>query len=227
MNKTSASKFLFYKLVVVSLIFSSIVDAQESRTRRRVGAGEVRKRDGQVEIKHDKESPASADTDVESFKPNVYDSIPNKIRSSSEFVAAPDRWRMIYQGKWYDPYNQNILKGDIPVFGKPGKEWFFEATILSDTLIEHRKVPTPVGIASTNSSQSNNIFGNYEQTMVVENLLTQFSLIKGNTVFKPPDFELRIAPVFNLNHVNLDESGITNVNPGAGTHRDDAHIGFQ
>ena len=82
--------------------------------------------------------------ETKAFNPSYYDSIPDPDSSASDFVPIPDRWSMFYKGKWYDPYNQNVLKGDIPIFGSPGHEWFFEATILSDTLFEHRNVPTAV-----------------------------------------------------------------------------------
>mgnify|MGYP000007462793 CR=1 FL=1 len=37
----------------------------------------------------------------------------------------PDRWRLLYSGRWYDPYNQNILKADVPIWkraGRPGRD---------------------------------------------------------------------------------------------------------
>lgn len=83
------------------------------------------------------------------FPPFIYESIPDINSSASEFVAVPDRWRQFYAGKWYDPYDQNVLKGDIPDFGEPGEEWFFEASIISDTLMERRRIPVPVGFAAT------------------------------------------------------------------------------
>ncbi len=163
----------------------------------------------------------------EPFNESIYDSIQSQDSSSSEFVSAPDRWRQFYKGKWYDPYNQNILKGDVPIFGSPGHEWFFEANLVSDTLVELRNVPLGVGVASTNNPQSNDVLGDYEQSMLSQNLLTRFSLIRGNTVFKPPAFELRVAPVLNYNYTDVGEIGALNVNPNQGTYREDSHIGFQ
>src|SRR5690606_35009740 len=41
-----------------------------------------------------------------------------------EFIPIPDRWRLIeaigVNEKWWDPYNQNTLKGDRPIFD----DWF-------------------------------------------------------------------------------------------------------
>ena len=163
----------------------------------------------------------------EQFPGYIYESIPPIENSASDFIPTPDRWRMFYAGKWYDPYNQNVLKGDIPVFGKAGEEWFTELSIISDTLYEARRLPVPVGFASTKRPNSNNVFGDGDQWAFVQNVITSFGLIKGNTSFKPPDFELRIAPVFNFNHVEVDEDGIVKADPTAGDVRSDNYVGFQ
>ena len=43
-----------------------------------------------------------------------------RTRFPSDFVPLPDRWRLVealgVNERWYDPYNQNTLKGDLPVF---------------------------------------------------------------------------------------------------------------
>ncbi len=164
-------------------------------------------------------------------KPNfpgyIYESIPPIENSASDFVPVPDRWRMFYAGKWYDPYNQNVLKGDIPVFGAPGHEWFLEVSVISDSLFEARRLPIPVGFASTNRSGSNDVFGGGEQTMFVENVVTSISLIRGNTTFMPPELELRVAPVFNVNHVRAEENGVLKADPAYGNTRTDSAFGFQ
>ena len=40
-----------------------------------------------------------------------------------ETIPLPDRWRIMqvlgFKFPWYDPYNQNILKGDLPVGDDP------------------------------------------------------------------------------------------------------------
>ena len=161
------------------------------------------------------------------FDANIYDSVQEEASSAPEFLAAPDRWRQFYMGKWFDPYNQNVLKGDIPIFGSPGEEWFLETSIISDSLFEYRKLPTSVGSSTTQGSNSNDVFGDFQQTLFVENIPTRFSLIRGNTTFKPPEFELRISPVFNINHASIGEVGGLRADPARGSSRDDAHVGFQ
>lgn len=160
------------------------------------------------------------------FEPYVYESIPDINSSAPDFKSIFNRWNMFYAGKWYDPYNQNILKGDLPVFGKPGEEWFIVISAMSDTTIERRKLPTPVGFASTDNSGSDDTFGNFLQTSVSETIVPSFSLIRGNTTFRPPDFELRVTPAINVNHADIDEQGALNIDPAHGTKRNDAHVGF-
>jgi hypothetical protein len=161
------------------------------------------------------------------FPGYVYESIPKIEESQDSFVAIPDRWRMFYAGKWYDPYNQNVLKADIPVFGSPGHEWFFEVSAISDSLFENRNLPVPVGFASTTEPNSNDAFGGGKQFMFVQNVVTSFSLIRGNTSFKPPELEIRVAPVFNFNHVEVQEDGALRADPETGNIRNDNKVSFQ
>lgn len=163
----------------------------------------------------------------EYFPPYIYESIPDIRSSASEFTPVPDRWRMLYAGKWYDPYNQNVLKGDIPIFGDPAHPWFFESSIVSDTSFEHFRIPIPVGGQSTRRPNSVDTLGNGKVNVFNQNLFTSFSLINGNTTFKPPEFELRVSPVFNFNHVNAAENGVLRADPALASERDDAHFGLQ
>lgn len=94
------------------------------------------------------------------FPPYVYESLPRLDSSATGFVPVPDRWRQLYAGKWYDPYNQNVLKGDVPIFGHPGHEWFFEAELISETLVQRTKIALPVGLASTSKPGRVDTLGN-------------------------------------------------------------------
>lgn len=161
------------------------------------------------------------------FNPFIYESLPDINSSASAFVPVHDRWRQFYAGKWYDPYNQNVLKGDVPIFGSPGHEWFLELSLISDTLLEHRKLPIPVGGISTARPNSINTFGRGHQNVIAENVIMSVGLIRGNTTFKPPEFEFRAVPVFNISRVDLEETGATRINPTTGTTRNDNHMGFQ
>jgi hypothetical protein len=161
------------------------------------------------------------------FDPSIYESVPEEASSSSHFVSVPDRWGQFYKGRWYDPYNQNRWKGDLPIFGKPGEEWFIELSATSDTMVEQHKLPLPVGGASTNQPGSVNVFGGGQQSVVAQTVLTSVSLIKGDTTFRPPDYEFRFTPVFQINRVDLEENGATRVDPSKGSWREDSHLGVQ
>ena len=165
------------------------------------------------------------DSEATSFPPFVYESMYDVREGDKTFLATPDRWRLLYAGKWYDPYNQNVLKGDIPITGTGNNMWFVELGLISDTLFEYQRIPLPVGGISTESPNSNNTFGNGRRQLYVQNIIPSLSIIHGNTTFKPPDLEIRVIPVFNLNYIDGEEQ-VVRIDPTAGENRDDAHIGF-
>jgi hypothetical protein len=146
-----------------------------------------------------------------------------------ETVPIPDRWRLVDQLKlvnqrWYDPYNPNTLKGDRPVHGE---DWFFNLGIISDTVYEARRLPTPIGLQSTDRPGSNDQFGRPTQSTFVQNLILSFSYLKGDTTFKPPEIEFRFVPVINYNYSRVEEVRALNINPRNGTTRSDGFVGVQ
>ncbi len=150
--------------------------------------------------------------------------------SVEQFVAAvpiPDRWRIVdalgYEDNWWDPYNQNTIKGDKPIHD----DWFFNITAISDTVYEFRDVPTPVGGQTTDAAGSLDVLGNVQQGFWNQNTAVEFVYYKGDTVFRPPDWEYRFIPVFNYNAVRLGETLGTNANPAVGRLREDNHVGIQ
>ncbi len=144
-----------------------------------------------------------------------------------DFLALPDRWRIMealgVNERLYDPYNQNTLKGDRPIFGE---DWLVVLSATSDTVIEPRSTPVPVGIQSGEPG-SLDVFGDTEQFLFSETLLTSFSLIKGDTVFRPQDIELRVTPAFNYNYTDAKEDRFLFADAGEGTSRSDGHVGLQ
>jgi hypothetical protein len=149
-------------------------------------------------------------------------------RLPSAIEALPDRWRIrdSVRGapRWWDPYNFNTLKADRPLFGE---DWFLNVRALSDTIFELRRLPTPVGVQANRDGGSLDAFGDDEQYALVENLLLSLSLIQGNTVFKPPDWELRTTLVGNWNYSRVETVGLLNIDPREGFRRGDEHLGLQ
>lgn len=144
-----------------------------------------------------------------------------------EFIPVPDRWRLIeaigVNEKWWDPYNQNTLKGDRPMFD----DWFINLLAVSDTVIEPRNFPVEVGVQTTQDPGRVDSFGDGDFLIFNQNLITSLQFIKGNTAYKPPDYEIRITPVFNFNRVQAQERRVLFINPDQGRDRSDSHLGWQ
>ncbi len=151
----------------------------------------------------------------------------------SEELPIRDRWRLVKSlgllpYKPLDPYNPNVIKGDLPVLQKElGEDWFFNLSAVSDSLIEGRRLPTPTGAQSTLNPGSNGTFGRGSQATFAETGILSLSLIKGDTTFKPPEYEFRFVPVVNFNRAVTQEVHAVNINPVFGTDRNDNFVGVQ
>ncbi|MSP50902.1 MAG: hypothetical protein EXQ91_00685 [Alphaproteobacteria bacterium] len=144
-----------------------------------------------------------------------------------ETIPVPDRWRIVesigVNSRWWDPYNQNMLKGDRPVFD----DWFVNLSVILDAIYEPRRFPNPTGTQATTNANAVDQFGKNKQTVLAENLITTLSFIKGNTAYQPPDYEIRIGPVFNHNKVVAEEVGLLYADPAKGRTRSDQFVGWQ
>ena len=148
-----------------------------------------------------------------------------------DFEPISNRWRDIktppyeknVKGRWYDPYNQNRLKGDYPILGQ---NTFLVFTAATDYLVDVVRLPTPSGI-STAAVQRQNFFGQGERVISLNTLRLSFEFYHGQVAFRPRDWELRITPVFNLNYVALRENNGVNINAQRGANRTDRQIAFQ
>jgi hypothetical protein len=144
-------------------------------------------------------------------------------------IAVPDRWRLLesldlLRERWHDPYAQNQWKGDKPVYGDDG---FVNLLFVSDSVYEPRRLPTPVGPQGTSGAGATDVFGAGEQWITSQTLLFSFVYLKGNTTFKPPDFEFHITPAYNLNYVQSKEARLLEIDPRGGDGRGDQHLGLQ
>ena len=145
-----------------------------------------------------------------------------------DFLPIPDRWRLakdlgLVKEPWYDPYNRNILKSDRPFY----RDWFFNLSVINDVTTELRRVPTPVAPQVSRGGDALDTIGDSDQFLFNDNLILALILFKGDTVFRPPDYELHITPVFNFNHTEVEELRVLNIDPREGETRDDAHVGMQ
>jgi hypothetical protein len=159
-----------------------------------------------------------------------------------------DRWRIVpppyeldehSQGR-FDPYHQNILKGDRPIRVRDSvperfrHEWlpfmgddaFLVLTGISDSLAESRTLPTPSGV-NADRPGSFRFFGSDGQGLFAQNVILSADLFEGDTTFQPVRQRIKITLVGNLNHVRVEENAIIKPSPRRGTERTDARVSLQ
>ena len=157
----------------------------------------------------------------------------------ADFEPVNDRWRMTFpewtrypgqdgeypyvRNRGLDPYDQNVLKGDLPIIGD---DIFMVLSAISETPFEYRVLPTPSGVSAERPG-SYDFFGEGKQYALLPSAIATFELFKGNTAFAPRSWAVRVTPHFNLNYVNLRERNAVNATPEAGTTRRRQHVALQ
>lgn len=142
-------------------------------------------------------------------------------------APVPDRWRLtrdlgLARERWWDGYGRNLLKGDRPLFGR----WFSNLNLLSDTRIETGAVPDRVAAARVSGPVRRASLSRTRHA-VTETLVLDTRIYRGETVYRPPDFELRIAGALDFRHLDAGTRGITGPSPRAPETRDDLHLALQ
>jgi hypothetical protein len=159
---------------------------------------------------------------------NPNDIPPATIDQAGAFIPVPDRWRIMetlgFKYPWYDPYDQNIWKGDKPI---DGKDRFLALNFISDTILQPRSVPTPVGPQASSQPGQNDTLGRVRQNVFATTLIASADYYKGDTTFKPPEYEFKATLALNYNRVNVDEVRALQVDPRLGQTRDDGFVGVQ
>lgn len=151
--------------------------------------------------------------------------LPSEQQGTARFEPVEDRWRIGFpdydrygkahppqddypgvEGRWFDPYNQNVLKGDYPVIGK---DVFFRFTGKDLTLFEGRQVPTPVTpFEATRTPGTGDFFGDPDQYFFTQNHSVTLEMFKGSSSFKPMDWRAKFNFIYNLNHLVADELAV-------------------
>ncbi len=170
--------------------------------------------------------------------------LPKDAQTSSHFVPVEDRWRSGFpdwdrydqgqppgvdypyeQGRWYNPYNQNYLKGDFPIIGQ---HLFMNITGEYETLQEFRQLPVATSpFESTIDPFSDPFFGDPNQYFSSNLFLMSFELFHGNAAFKPIDWQFKLTTAFNINYLDTNELAIVNPDVRAGTTRQDDYFALQ
>jgi hypothetical protein len=169
--------------------------------------------------------------------------LPTERQNTSHFIPIEDRWRMGFpawdrygkghpigddypyvQGAWYDPYNQNVLKGDYPI---AGQDIFFKLQLKQQNLIELRQTPIPTTpFEATLNPFENEFFGDPNQFFFNQNNAVGFDLFKGDASFKPVDWRIRTNMILNQNYLRVNELAVVSpdVRDGRNRHRADFEL---
>jgi hypothetical protein len=130
--------------------------------------------------------------------------------SVPDFEVMPDRWRIQPPpypevnviGHWWDPYNTNPLKGDLPI---PGFQDIFGKITAAYLLnVEGRKFPIASGVSTENPGESN-FFGDPESILIDQKFVVQAEILKGATSYKPFDWQFLLQGVGDLASLTLFE----------------------
>jgi len=127
-------------------------------------------------------------------------------------------------GSAWNPYRQNPLKGDFPLFGT--EDVFFAFTATNRFFFDKRNVPTPSGITGP-GPVSQGFFGDGDQTFLQNDLALSFDLFRGQQAFKPVDWRLRVTPVFNYTRLDVEEVGVVVIDVQQGSTRERGDVTLQ
>lgn len=163
--------------------------------------------------------------------------LPREVQEDAHFVPVEDRWRVGFPewdrydrghprtddypfdvGRWWDPYHQNVLKGDYPILGQ---HTFLELQATSFNLLEPRLLPTgTTPFESTRNRGQFEFFGKPNQFLSLHTLFIGIDLFHGDAAFKPIDWRVKVTPAFNSNNLFVSELAVVNPDVQQGTHRE-------
>lgn len=109
---------------------------------------------------------------------------------------------------WY-PYQRSLLKGDVPIIGQ---DIFLDLTASANTVTEFKRVPTASGVSGAVPGEYE-FYGQSDQLSIQNNLALEMNLFKGETVFRPVDWAIKLEPVFNINYLDAQETGVVSPDP--------------
>jgi hypothetical protein len=118
--------------------------------------------------------------------------LPTPTSSPLSGSIPANRWRIIdalgFPDNRLNPYaTNNVLKGDRPFWGKDA---FSVLTASSTSLFESRRVPV-VPDAETG------LLDGHEQSFTSQTVSLDAVLYEGDTIFRPPDYLVRLTPILN------------------------------
>jgi|HubBroStandDraft_6_1064221.scaffolds.fasta_scaffold00306_9 hypothetical protein len=160
---------------------------------------------------------------------DVFNTVPNRwaLEQPDYRRYAPSGEYLYTKPHWYDPFNRNRFKGDVPIWPELfGQQVFFNFTGSMVTFLDGRRVPSPSGVSAAQPGSAE-FFGHGEQFFLDQTFRFSFDLFHGDASFKPVDWRIRITPEVSLNYLDVRELGIVGPDVRDGTTRFDTHTGLQ
>jgi hypothetical protein len=171
------------------------------------------------------------------------ESVESQPQTDSDRREVRDRWRIGFpeydrygdkgargrdipfrKGRWYDPYNLNVLKGDYPILGN---KVFMILSAVSSTTTELSRTPKPSDVSSARPGSAE-FFGKPEALAVNQIFQFTFEMFHGDSTFKPRDWAIKVSPTFSLpNYLNARETGVVNIDVRRGTNRTDTQFSLE
>ncbi|HVX15874.1 MAG TPA: hypothetical protein VHC22_32120 [Pirellulales bacterium] len=162
--------------------------------------------------------------------------LPTEAQSSPHFVPYEDRWRIGFptwnrygqvtatgvdntfaSGLLINPYRQSVIKGDYPIYGQ---HLFLNLSVANSTLTEGRQLPTATTpFESTRGAGQHEFFGNPNQFFLLNDTAIPINILHGDAAFKPPDWQIKLTPIFNTNYLAVNELAIVSPDVRNGTTR--------
>src|SRR5436309_2723213 len=81
-----------------------------------------------------------------------------------------------------------------------------------------RRIPLPSNVSAADPNNAE-FFGTGDQFFINQNFILSLEIFKGNTAFRPRDWEFRITPVVNFTYLDVQETGVVNIDVRRGTTR--------
>ena len=128
------------------------------------------------------------------------------------------------RGRWYDPYNQSVLKGDYPIIGN---KTFMILSAVSTSVGEQNRTPKPSDVSSVRNASAE-FFGKPELLAINQTFQFTFEMFHGDSTFKPRDWAIKISPTFSPpNYARARENGVLNIDVRRGTRRTDTQFSLE
>jgi hypothetical protein len=132
----------------------------------------------------------------------------------ADFMVIQDRWRVgvpedprFTNGNIFNPYRQNVLKGDYPIIGN---NIFMNFDLALEGVFKVAQLPVGQAVSSANPS-SFEFFGRGRQDSIDGIMMFAFDMFKGDASFKPVDWRFKVTGIGNFNFDNSRENQVINI----------------